>query len=385
MNKIGVLLSGRSKDILNIVANQLKDSPEYDLSTKVVTNGHFDPLYGLSNFPDILILFLSKNYREELSCLSNRSPSIRPTTITIYEAHDPNVIRLAMKAGARDFLSVETILSSIDTLKETLSDVISEKRSSNQDRKIISVMNSKGGSGASFIACNLAYTLSNRHPTALVDLNLQFGTQSLYLDLTSDPTKNVVEALRFAPTLDGKALSAYMTSYENSLKVLSAPNDKMVLYNEVSVENLSSLLSLLKSTYVNIVVDLPLVFDSLSIITLESSSKIIIVAQQNLPSFRDTRKLINIMKQDLEISTDRIMIAVNRYDPKSIIEIDEFEDIETITIPNDYGTVKESVNHGVPMEIHARKNKVTSSIISLADKISGTVVKPKLGFMSLFH
>lgn len=381
MNVFNVLLTGRSKSVLQSLVNELKGCSNFAFSTRVVNNGHFDPLHGLTSLPDALIIILSDYYKEELSALSNRSPTARPSTIVISSSNDQSLMRTAMKAGARDFLS-EPI--SVHSIQETLDQIYKEKIAINDDTKIISVINSKGGCGASFIAANIAYMLASRDKALLIDLNIQFGTQSLYLDIT--PIRDVVEALSLVKELDGPALEGYLTPHESGLKLLAAPLNKMTLLSDISAPNLNTLLSLIKNHYSKTVIDLPFYLDSLSIVALERSSHILIVAQQNLASIRDARKLMRIMQQDLEIPKERIIVVVNRYDSDSLISIEEIGDVEMATIPNNYIKVKESIDHGNAIEVTNPRSKVTSSLMSLANKLSGVqVIQKRSLFSTLFR
>lgn len=381
MNVFNVLLTGRSKSVLQSLVNELKGCSNFAFSTRVVNNGHFDPLHGLTSLPDALIIILSDYYKEELSALSNRSPTARPSTIVISSSNDQSLMRTAMKAGARDFLS-EPI--SVHSIQETLDQIYKEKIAINDDTKIISVINSKGGCGASFIAANIAYMLASRDKALLIDLNIQFGTQSLYLDIT--PIRDVVEALSLVKELDGPALEGYLTPHESGLKLLAAPLNKMTLLSDISASNLNTLLSLIKNHYSKTVIDLPFYLDSLSIVALERSSHILIVAQQNLASIRDARKLMRIMQQDLEIPKERIIVVVNRYDSDSLISIEEIGDVEMATIPNNYIKVKESIDHGNAIEVTNPRSKVTSSLMSLANKLSGVqVIQKRSLFSTLFR
>ncbi len=79
--------------------------------------------------------------------------------------------------------------------------------------ELIAFINAKGGSGGSFLAANIAHLLvavSNRK-VALVDLDLQLGNLTQYLDL--EPKRGLIEALDVAADLDGVSIEAYLTKH----------------------------------------------------------------------------------------------------------------------------------------------------------------------------
>ena len=72
-------------------------------------------------------------------------------------------------------------------------------------------MNAKGGSGASFIASNIAYILSQLTitNTALIDLDLQFGSIGLNFDIA--PKYTIEKVLNDVKDMDYLALEAHMS------------------------------------------------------------------------------------------------------------------------------------------------------------------------------
>ena len=64
-----------------------------------------------------------------------------------------------------------------------------------KDNKRVVVLGVRGGVGASTVAVNLAWLFSDQYNmnTALIDLDLEFGTIALSLDL--EPTRGLREAL----------------------------------------------------------------------------------------------------------------------------------------------------------------------------------------------
>ncbi len=257
MNRtFNVLLAGRDKQELAALERILKSETDYTVTISLASNGHFDPLHDINVLPDLLLLCLSPAWESELNQLSERPPLTRPPVIVITEAGDETqVMRHAMRAGARDFFTrpVKTEL-----LLDAMTLVANEKFAQGTEGPLLTaVVNAKGGSGATLLAANLAHVLAieGRQKVALIDMDLQFGTLGLYLDL--QPTMGIVEVLEYAQGLDAVALQAYMTEHKSGVYMLAATQDSVVLPKEIDLEKLSNLLDTLQSTFDHVIVDLP--------------------------------------------------------------------------------------------------------------------------------
>src|SRR5208282_5351840 len=105
----------------------------------------------------------------------------------------PQVIVGAMRAGAREFIERPTTTTD---LLEAFVRLTAAQRKVNREGtngKVFTVVNAKGGSGATTIAVNLALALQSAHGnTALVDL-APLGHTSLHMNLK--PLFNVTDAI----------------------------------------------------------------------------------------------------------------------------------------------------------------------------------------------
>ena len=105
-NKQGMrlLISSRDAEVLKHLKTLSQDLPNLQVSTRLVSNGHTDPLYGLEQMPDFLLLRVSHLWREELAALLLCPAKERPPLLVCGPLDEREGMRLAMQAGARDFL-----------------------------------------------------------------------------------------------------------------------------------------------------------------------------------------------------------------------------------------------------------------------------------------
>lgn len=380
-SKYDLLLVSRSQDSADQLFECLTQAPDLRVEKRVITNGDSDPLRGVLSVPDLLVLHIGSGSISELDAIAKYSPEERPPLIVVGDGSDPSSMRTAMHAGARDFLaepiSEEDLLSSV---RRFTAEAKPARRS--KSTEIVSFINSKGGSGATFLATNTAHllaTVADRR-TALVDLDLQFGNLTQYLDLK--PKRGVIDALDVAEDLDSVAIEAYMTPHETGISVLAGMNTHFDLQQDLMLEGFDRVLELLSANYERIVVDVPRHIDQFGAATLERSDRIAIVVQQSIPSLQDAARIYDIVTRKLAVPSDRIMVVLNRMFKNAAVEIADVEQslhgMKPFVIPNDFQAVAESVNIGVPIYDLARRSPVTKALLQLAEDLDGRpAAKPK--------
>jgi pilus assembly protein CpaE len=252
--------------------------------------------------------------------------------------------------------------------------MVLERRASNGDTgKLLAVMNAKGGSGATLVACNLAQQLSQHASVLLIDLDLQFGSVAHYLDVR--PTHSHVDVLQQVGEMDNVALRGFCTHYSPNLHVLGGKDSELCLPQDVHAEQLESLLYLARSTYDWVVVDLPRQIDHLTGTALETADKVMVVVQQSVSHLKDADRLLRILRDEMGIQANRLQVLVNRYSKSSAVSLKDIEEAlhcsELLHLPNDFNVVSESQNAGVPLSIHAPRAAITLALKQVSEDLQG--------------
>jgi pilus assembly protein CpaE len=372
-SKLKVLLASRSKPALAALKERLAGESRYELHTRHIENGHADPLYGLSLVPDVVIMTLTERGHHDLTALTKEQHALRPPMIVTAEHGDAQTMRLAMQAGARDFLpgmlSAEDLVASIDRAAAQIVRADDGRASS-----LIAVVNAKGGSGATFVASNLAYIMNgvSKQTTALMSLDMQFESLTPYFDATLK--HGLMEVLEAANELDAVALDAYMTQHGSGLRLLAArPESSFGTLNDRSAE-LGTLLDKMTAQYECVLVDMPRRVDPYTRAVLERATRVVLVVQQTLSHLRDAKRMMQIFS-DHGVAREQILVVVNRFEKNSLIGMEDVQralhGVQAVGIPSDFKTVAESSNLGVPMYEHSRGSGVTKALTSLAASLGG--------------
>jgi pilus assembly protein CpaE len=371
-NKINLVLIGDDERILEKQLSIL--SYAHDTKNKIICSKSIIDSISKHTQDEhsIVIINLTINGLQELQFLNNID-SKKSAIIIIGDQQNIELLSQAIRAGVKDFIDYRDFESKLDGVFCNIKKSISHVYNKNNVKQLNAIINAKGGSGASFIASNVAYTLSKEAnlKVALVDLDLQFG--SLGLNFDKVPKYSIAEALNAIEDLDSISLEAYMSKYNENLSLLLPSPADILLPGEINVSYLQRLLELLKINYSQTVVDLPRLIDPVSSMIMEQADQVTLVVQQNLAQFRDGRRLIHILNKDLDIPLDKISIVINRYDPKNSLRIEDLKNIvnhnKVYTIANDFERVASASNLGIPLCESSPNSKIAQDIKELAKNL----------------
>lgn len=371
-NKINLVLIG--DDELTLERQLAILSYSSDIKSKIVCSKTI--IDAISKYTQdeqsIIIINLTTNGLKELQFLNDLDRK-KPAIIIIGDQKNIDLLSQAIRAGVKDFIDYSDYESKLDGVFCNIKKHITHVYNKNNIKRLNAIINAKGGSGASFIASNVAYVLSKEAhaKVALVDLDLQFG--SLGLNFDKIPKYSIAEALNAIDDLDSISLEAYMSKYNENLSLLLPSPSDILLPGEIDVSNLKKLLELLQINYSQIIVDLPRLIDPVSSMIMEQADQITLVMQQSLAQFRDGRRLIQILNKDLDVPLDKISIVVNRYDPKNSLRIEDLKNIvsnnKVYTIANDFELVATASNLGVPLCESSANSKIAQDIKELAKNL----------------
>src|SRR5579862_7657817 len=134
----------------------------------------------------------------------------------------PQLIVSAMRAGVREYIERPTTTTD---LLEAFVRLTATRRKPGRETsrgKVFTVVNAKGGSGATTVAVNLALALQSAHgSTALVDL-APLGHTALHLTL--NPLSNIPDATRNLHRMNSTVLESFTTRHNGGLQLLAGTN-----------------------------------------------------------------------------------------------------------------------------------------------------------------
>jgi pilus assembly protein CpaE len=162
--------------------------------------------------------------------------------------------------------------------------------------RTMAFVGAKGGVGSSTLAHNVAWAISKQldSTTVIVDLDVAYGTAGL--DFNQDPPQGIAEALFTPDRLDANMLDRLMSRCTDNLLMLAAPAvlDRTCDFPE---DIMDALMDLLRQTAPSIVLDVPHSWQAWTRKALISADEVAIVATPDLASLRNTKNLVDLMRQ----------------------------------------------------------------------------------------
>lgn len=324
--------------------------------------------------PDLLMLqgqYLNSMELQILSRVTSRFPDMG--VVMLCPDQSPEFIIEVMRAGIREVLPTPLTRDVLIEAVERFQQRIMLARMPVNQCKVLAFMPCKGGSGATFLATNVAYALAalENKRVALFDFNLQFGDASLFVH-DSPPATSIADVARQIQRLDGSFLASSMVQVLPNFSVLAAPEGPETAA-EIKPEHINPLFQVAMKHYDFVILDVGRGLDAISIQALDRADLIFPVLQQTLPSIREAKRMASAFRA-LSYPDDKLRLIVNRYEKNADIMPADMENTLNLKIfkvvPNDYTVVTRSVNQGIPAIKLARRSPVAKSLQEIAHELS---------------
>jgi len=387
MEKIQTVIIDKNKDNIEKIRSLLKNVSDLEV---IQTSSALKDLKILLDDRMVSIALIGPSFDlndlEKLLKANNNALRF-VKVILLVEKTTADLLRKAIKLNIHDVLEFpfkfEDFNDSVERAVNTFSEISIEKLGVKKDEeeyfkkdsKKIVVFGTKGGSGKSFIATNLAVDLlDNKNKIVLFDLNYQFGDIAIMLDLY--PRNTVYDIVSVIDQLDEEMLNDFLTAHNSGIKVLPAPIDPT--QNEsISAEMTKKIVDMLSKISDYVVIDTPSGFSESVLALLDDIDYICMVASMDVPSIKNLKITLQVLEQ-LNFPKEKILLILNRADSKVGITLEEIEDTLKrkidITIPSNK-IVPLTINKGIPVILEAPRSGIGRSIKKLSSLLKKNLEK----------
>lgn len=356
-----------------------------------LTEGGMEQLSAMADQdqPDLVIvdgLCQSDEDMAVLERLTLRHPQM--VFILVCEKVAQDLLISAMRIGVRDVLQTPLTAAALLGTIARIEQKMAVANAPREKGKVLCFVPCKGGSGATFLAANLAYALAEKgKKVALLDLNLQFGDAVLFV-WDRLPSTTIADVAQHIARLDASFLFSSMVHVLPNFDILAAPESPESAM-EVHPEHIEAILNLAAREYDFVIVDLGRTLGAVSVRALDFTDMIFPVLQVTLPFIRDAKRLLATLAS-LGYPKDSIRLVVNRYEKGGDILINDVEATlgmkVSVTVPNSFKSVTASVNQGVPICRIAANDPVTRALVQLVQVLVDASSQKSAGWLSnLFH
>jgi pilus assembly protein CpaE len=298
------------------------------------------------------------------------------------------VIRQLLQMRVADFL-VQPI-APVELVRTCARVAQATPGSENREASIVTLLPAVGGAGVTTLAIQSALLLlessKRAKSTCLVDLDFQHGACADYLDI--EPRLDLKEIEPRPDRLDRQLLEV-MTSYHSSgLAVIAAPNRPAEM-RTFDPDLVTHLLDLVSSHFDYVVIDMPRTWFSWTDNVLLGSNRVFIISEMTVPAIKHARKLVAAITERLGDGPNPRVI-VNRFEQymfgaglrKSDLNHALGNSLAGV-VPNDYRTVREAIDRGVPLNEVKVNNKITQALRTMIVPAAAEVAGGKLGLSRL--
>jgi pilus assembly protein CpaE len=332
---VKLLVAIASEQVRSAVVRELQGQRDID---PVIQCGDSESALRMAqeSSPDVVLMGVDLQPEDGFETVRNivaHVPGVSAVLVAVNPA--PADFRKALQVGARDLLEVPVDKKELIAALEGAAEVSKGKRAALQgiaaqyaaqkEQKVakrIVVFSTKGGTGKTFIATNLAAGLARPGKrVALVDLDLQFGDAAIALGLV--PQRTIYDLVQAYTEFDATLLDEFMVKHPSGLSVLPAP-----LYPDeaerIMTTDVEAVLNAVQAAFDYVVIDTPPFFEERILVALDWADHVLLIAGLDIPSVKHLKTVFRTMGL-MAYPEEKLLIVMNRADSKVGLEVAEVE------------------------------------------------------------
>ena len=287
--------------------------------------------------------------------------------------NDVNLYRDLTARGVEDYVLKPVSAEMSDSIVSRCKEEPATTDGDGAPGKLIAVIGARGGAGASTAAINIAWMMAHEQGlrTALVDLDLYFGSIALALDV--EPGRGFREALENPNRIDGLFIERAMVQQSDTFFVLGAEEalDKEFSFDPAALD---LLIEKLRHGFERVVVDLPRFAARSQAHILTAPAAAVVVSDPTLAGMRDTLRLVSFLG---EAAPDaELRVVLNKVGERKHGELgkDDFEAGGEVRvehrIPVDVKAMAACTSAGKTLAEVAPRSRATAALRALSRQLS---------------
>lgn len=251
---------------------------------------------------------------------------------------------------------------------------------------LIPVTQARGGIGATTVAVNLACALARKpssffgkgegNRVALLDFDLQFGNANVFLDI--EDNGGFLQLIEATEEPDERFVLSTLQQHPLNIDVLCAPQ-QLVPLQSMRQDLLKTILTILRTRYDYIIVDLPrAVVDWVEPI-LKQAAELVMITDTSVPCVRQARRMMDLYREE-NVGLP-VELVVNR-EQKPLFKSEHIREAEKILdtklihwVPDNAKLARNATDLGQPVMGSKPKSDMGKALGKLAAAI--TVVDQK--------
>jgi pilus assembly protein CpaE len=291
--------------------------------------------------------------------------------VIVARALEPQAMLEAMRLGVSEWVAEPIDFDELDAAVRRVARAVTKPIMG----RAVAILGAKGGVGSTTVAVNLATALrqASSRPTLLVDLHLAHGDAAVFLGV--EPKFSVLDAIENIHRLDETYLKGLVVSTRSGPDLLGSSSRP--LQGAVDTMRVRALIDFATTAYSYVVLDCPRA-DATMVEAIDAASMVVVVANQELATLKSASRIAKDMR--LRCGTDRVKVAISRFDPHSDITISDVEKVMggpvKYVFPSDYRAAVAALNRGEPL-FSQNHSQLAATFDQVAREVGGLPARTK--------
>jgi pilus assembly protein CpaE len=372
--KLPIVLVGENSSALSSLKQQLERELEFLVDSRIHGFDEASQVLKSKAGSVLVIVDLSRNPEKAFEAAQGIKFKFHNIHLLMTSPDSsPETILKAMRSGAEEFLTQPLqwpdVLNSLQTIRKKIT--LQTAKNTEQGR-FVTVFSSKGGVGTTTVATNLAVALAadKRRSICLVDLVLQFGSVTSFLNLEASYT--IVDFVKNLKRIDPLFLDGSLVKHMSGVRVLAEPFHAEDAAR-IETADIDQTLEALVQAFNCVVIDTPKEFDETTFLALDKAHLILLVTEMDVPSLKSAHRALELFDR-MGIYQKKIRLVLNRHVKSKYMSLESVEQTLGVkvfwTLPNDYPTAIAALNQGLPILETEAKSEIAKSYWGLADVVA---------------
>lgn len=345
---------GELRDETRKVLRDLSLQPAFELDEP----GAIERLTGALIEKQARILLLGLDtFHEELGAFFRKLRATIPQIkiVAMHSSADPKIILAAMRAGAAEFLHPplgESMRSALERIAAHPGEIETIPRQG----KVIGFLSSKGGCGATTLACHIATELRRQTKSEVLLADLDFTSGMIGFLMKTPGEYSILDAVQNLYRLDASIWKGLVGKGKPEISIMPSP---VALSQDVRLEegDIQRVLRFMRSQHDWTVVDLGRSLSRISRAAIEEVDQLFLVSTLEVPALYGVKNIIRLLTETAG-DIRKLEIVLNRAPATMDISVKELE--ETLgrhiyaTLPNDYASLYQSYAEGTLINTNTR-------------------------------
>ncbi|HEY3210221.1 MAG TPA: P-loop NTPase [Actinomycetota bacterium] len=330
--------------------------------------------------PDVLVLSAAVKEQEAFGLAEFVGRSSPATAVVLVRDRNLNgILPAAMRAGIRDVVDLsrggqelrDALIRAAAWSKSLRSFATDDEsaRDSRPQGSVVSVFSSKGGTGKTFLACNLAAAIAERSKSDVALLDFDFEMGDVFSYFGTEPKHPVQDFLALGDQADREAILSFGKQLHDHLFGFGAVPDPSA--PPISGEAVGKVLRTFRSTFEYTVIDATADYSDSTLAAFDLSDTVCLITGLDVVGVRHLSMAMKTLRS-LGYPEERFRIVMNRADSKVGLTPDEIQRAVKLRVDDMIPSsrlVPTSLNMGLPIVIHQPRADVSKAVLGIADRL----------------